>query len=211
MLDVDPPPTAKHLEMIEALTDCAFDLGQAAFAIAKAPQQDAKGFLAASAEFRHCFFSVRMGVRLSAQLRAGPSFAVPRAGQTQEAGRCDAVERPEPLEHERAETLQHERAETLEREREGDYEPVSLPKFLTSLGLAAAAAERRGDELPAHIRDTTLPTLRGLLAKAGAPAEPTTTTGLAVLARPPAPRPPVDRSRLLSSAFTPTLRRRDSS
>src|SRR5436190_10334902 len=132
MLDVDPPRTAKHLEMIEALTACAFELGQAAFAFAKAPQQDAKGFLAASAEFRHCFFSVRMGVRLAAQLRAGPSFAAPRADRAQESVRCDALERPEPLERERAETLQHERAETLEREREGDYEPVSLPKFLKS-------------------------------------------------------------------------------
>jgi hypothetical protein len=201
MLDAEAPPTATDLERLEAMTACAFELGQAAAAIAKAtPQNDTQGFLAASTEFRHCFFAVRMGIRLSRQLRAGQSFAALRSAPAAEPERPEAAERPE-----------QEPREPSEREREGDYEPVSLPQFLKTLGVAAQAAERRGDELPAHVRDTILPRLKGLLADTkvdAAPAKPM--TAVAVLARPPAPPPAGGKSRWLGSAVTPQLRRRDS-
>lgn len=205
MTDLAAHGAQQHLEMIEGLTQCAYELGKAAHRIAlQSEQRDAKAFLAASAEFRHCFFSVRMGVRLAAQLRAGQSFAALRTARADEMERPDAVERPE--------REDREPGERLEREREGDYEAVSLPKFLQTLGLVARAAERRGDELPAHIRDTTLPRLKGLLAEANAPAAPAakTATGLAVLTLPAAPPSPAGKSRLLTSVVTPPPRPRDS-
>ena len=157
MTDAAPTCDARDLEIIEALTECAFELGRAASEIAKQATDDVKRFLAASAEFRHCFFAVRMGIRLSQSLRAAaraPSLAV--AAETVERERLDA----EPPERDDA-------YERVEREREGDRERVSLPQFLKTLGLVATRAEARRDELPPHIRDTTLPTLRGLLERSG--------------------------------------------
>jgi len=202
---------AQPLEMIEAMTRCGYELGVAASEIAKRATDDTARFLAASAEFRHCFFTVRMGIRLTMAARAGERIAAP--AERPERERLEA----DPPEHDDS----HERLET-EREREGDYEPVSLPQFLKTLGLAAARADERRDELPVHVRDTTLPTLQRLLrqAKASPDSGPRTTGGAAavtVLARPPAS--PAARSRLLTSTGaigllpiqpTPT-RRRDSS
>lgn len=191
--------------MIEALNVCAFQLSKAAHAIAMAvPHHDTKAFIAASEAFQRLGFAVRMGIRLACQLRAGQAFRPMRSA----AEAADAIERPEPPELERP-----DRPERDVRERERDYEPVSLPKFLKTLGLAARDAEARRDELPAHIRDTTLPRLKSLLAQAEAepPPAPKAATGVAVLARPPDPRPPVGRSRLLTSTVTPALRPRDSS
>jgi hypothetical protein len=187
--------------MIEAMTRCAYELGMAASEIAKRSTGDARGFMAASAEFRHCFFAVRMGSRLAQTQRA------------QAAKAASPVETPERAERERPEAADRsERDDSLrlevEHEREGDYEPVSLPQFLKSLRGAAASAERR-DDLPAHIRETTLPTLRRLLGETSAPPDQDPeprggAPGVAVLARPPAA--PASRSRLLTSTFTPQVR-----
>ena len=212
----DPASRDAHpLEMIEAMTVCAYELGLAASDIAKRATEDTARFLAASAEFRHCFFAMRMGIRLghASRLAANP------AGAGVEAEPAERLERERP---EAVDAMERddgrERFET-ERDREGDYEPVSLPKFLKSLGLAAAGAEARRDELPAHVRDTTLPTLHSLLRQAKAPPDARSAgvvSATAVLARPPVV--PASRSRLLTStgaigvpAFPPTTaRRRDS-
>ena len=185
---------AHHLEMIEAMTQCAFELGAAASEIAKRATDDTARFLAASAEFGRCFFAVRMGIRLSMALQTGAGAV--RAAAPAERLERERPEAADPPERDDA----HERIET-ERERERDYEPVSLPQFLKTLRGAAASAEQARDELPAHVRDTILPTLQGLLRQAGAPPEGAARTGgvaVAVLARPPAV--PAGRSRLLTSA-----------
>ena len=77
---------------------------------------------------------------------------------------------------------------------------------------------RRRDDLPPHVRDTTLPTLHGLLKDATAPpgGSPGAACAVALLARPPAIA--AGRSRLLSSTGQigvpplrpPSLRRSDS-
>src|SRR4051794_27192816 len=134
-------PAAPSLEMIETMTRCAYELGLAASGIAQRAGDDTALFLSASAEFRHCFFAMRMGIRLKLADRAaaGSTAALPERLVRE---RSDAYD---PSERERDDSL--ERLET-ERERDRDYEPVSLPQFLRSLGVAAAQAERRGDELP---------------------------------------------------------------
>ena len=199
-----PNAAASHdvqpLEMISAMTGCAYELGLAASRIAQAAGEDAARFLAASAEFRHCFFAVRMGIRLKMAhgtvARAAPGAV--RAEGSVERERAEWPERPDwgadPGERGRTER---------EREREGDREPVSLPQFLKTLGVTAANAEARRAELPAAIRDTTLPRLQGLLRQANAPAERVGASpgaAAAVLARPPAA--PAGRPRLLSSIGT---------
>ena len=204
---------AHPLEMIETLTRCAYELGLAAAGIAKRATGDTTRFLAVTAEFRHCFFAVRMGIRLAQAQRMAP------------AGRAAAP--AESLERERPEADPPERddfhePDEREREREGDYEPVSLPQFLKTLGLAAARADQRRDELPAHVRDTTLPALHALLRQAKAPPDGGRAgngagPAAARLAR--APVIPAGRSRLLTSTGAvvvpalrpPAARRRDSS
>ena len=194
-------PAQHHLEMLEALTACASDLAQAATMLAKraAAEGDDKRFRALSAEFRHCYFAVRMGVRLIADLKAGkPVFRV----------KAEPAEAPERLRAEIAEPPEIERAEWRETERERDRsEPVSLTQFLKALRLAADAAERRQDELHPYIRSTTLPRLRRLLAEAE-PPDRKAATATPVLARPPVPRTPERRSPGFDAA--PPLRRRDS-
>ena len=173
-------------------------MGLAASRIAQAAGDDTARFLAASAEFRHCFFAVRMGIRLKLAhgtvARAAPGAV--RAEGFVERERAEWPERPDWGADPR------ERAHT-EREREGDREPVSLPQFLKTLGVTAANAQARRAELPAAIRDTTLPRLQGLLHQANAPAERVGASpgaAVALLARPPAA--PAGRSRLLSSTGT---------
>ncbi len=205
---------APDLEMIEAMTACAHKLGLAAGKIADAAGGDVRLFLAASAEFRQCFFAVRMGIRLK---HFGPARLVAQSPQLERPEALERLDRPE-----RAEAMERpDRPEApdrieAEREQDRDYEPVSLPQFLKTLGLVAASAERRGDSLPAHIRDTTLPTLQSLLRQAAAPqatglpaklplaaATPgrPLPAGAAVLARPVSA--PAARSRLLTSTLTP--------
>ncbi len=170
------------LDMIETLTRCAHDLALAASGIAQRAGDDTALFLAASAEFRHSFFAVRMGIRLTMAERAAARAAGAAAPLRLERERSDAADPPE---RERDDSF--ERLET-ERDREGDYEPVSLPRFLRSLGVVAAKAEQRRDALPPHVRDTTLPTLRRLLDGAAAQSDGPGAGGgagpaLAVLAR----------------------------
>jgi hypothetical protein len=190
-------PAAPSLDMIETMTRCAYELGLAASGIAQRAGDDTARFLSASAEFRHCFFAVRMGIRLKlAERVAARSAAAPL--ERLERERSDVYDPPEREQDDSLEPLE------IERERDRDYEPVSLPQFLKSLGVAAARAERYRDELPPHVRDTTLPRLHGLLRDAGAPsgdARPARTAsaipGSAVFAQPAAGSP--GRSRLLNS------------
>ena len=201
--------------MIGAMTACAFALGSAAAEMAKGAGDDTDLFLAASAEFRHCFFAVRMGIRLKMALGAGVTPGAARAL----AEPTLAPEAPERLETERAETEPLGRLEA-ERERDRDYEPVSLPQFLKTLGVVATRAEARREALPADVRDHTLPRLRSLLNQADGPARPDPSppgAAVALLARPPAA--PAGRSRWLASTGAvgvlptppPTPRRRDTS
>jgi hypothetical protein len=206
--------TARQLEMIEAMTECAFALGQAGSELAKraAAAGDSKAYLRLSAEFRHCAFAVRMGIRLAIRLRAGETFL-----RTAPAAEPTENER----ERERAETAETPAADRDEREFERERsEPVSLPEFLKSLGLAAAAAERRKDQLPPQVRETTLPALKRLLVEAKTNLVPARPAGperpgpvqaaaTLVLDRPTVPSPAA-RARLLGGAALPTppLRRR---
>lgn len=201
--------------MIGAMTACAFKLGSAAAEMAQGAGNDTDLFLAASAEFRHCFFAVRMGIRLKMTLGVGVTPGAAR-GLAEPALAPEAPERPE---IERLETERQGRLET-ERERDRDYEPVSLPQFLKTLGVVAARAEARRDALPVDVRDHTLPRLRSLLNQADGPARPDPSppgVATALLARPPAA--PAGRSRWLASTGAvgvlptppPTLRRRDTS
>ena len=207
MPTVAATPDAPSLEMISAMTGCAYELGLAASRIAQAAGDDTAQFLAASAEFRHCFFAVRMGIRLKLAhgtvARAAPGAV--RAEGSVERERAEWPERPDwgadPGERGLTERAHTERER--EREREGDREPVSLPQFLKTLGVTAANAQARRAELPAAIRDTTLPRLQDLLRQANAPAERVGASpgaAVALLARPPAA--PAGRSRLLSSTGT---------
>jgi hypothetical protein len=186
----DAARTARELQMLEGLVDCAYGLATAFAAAAKA-ESNTRHSLELLEGFHKSAFAVRMGIRLCMTLRAPPK-AAPAAAE-----RVDTVQ-PERAEHEPAERLERE------RERERDYEPVSLPKFLSTLGVVARDAARLGDRLPAGAADV-LPTLQGLLVRAGSdppglePA-PSQTSSVAVLARPPQG---ATRRRLLGSAATP--------
>jgi hypothetical protein len=162
--------TAHELQMLEGLVDCAHGLALALAAAAKA-ERDTKRCLELVDAFHKCSRSVRMGIRLCMTLRAPPKAAVERTER-------------EPVERDPSE---RERLEGVERERE--YEPVSLPKFLSTLGLVARDAERLGDRLPADAA-RILPTLQGLLAEAkAAPPDPgpapAPASAVTVLTRPP--------------------------
>ena len=133
-----------------------------------------------------------MGIRLCMALRAPPKAA-------------PTTERAEALDRERVENEPAERLERDVREREREYEPVSLPKFLATLGVVARDAARLGDRLPVETITHTLPTLHGLLVQATAdPQVPEATStpaaGVAVLARPPQA---ATRNKLLGSSATP--------
>jgi len=166
--------------MLETMVDCAHVLGMAFGEAAKA-ETDTKRSLEFLEAFQKSFLALRMGIRLSMTLRAAPKAAPALAPE-----RAEASER-EPTEHDPPE---RERNDSAERERERDYEPVSLPKFLATLGVVARDAARLDDRLPADVATRVLPTLQGLLARATTdpPApEPAPSQGAsaAVLARPP--------------------------
>jgi hypothetical protein len=193
-----PASSAHDIDMVSAMVECAYGLGMAAGEIARGCK-DTKAFLEASAEFRQCFFAVRMGIRLKLNLSAAAKPAVVERAQ------AEVVER-EIAEDDRPERDPSER----ERESEGDREPVSLPQFLKSLGVVAKAAERRKDQLPRELATEILPRLHGLLAQANGggavpDAKPTSPAGrpsaVAVLERPQSP--PRTRSRLLGSSAAP--------
>lgn len=179
--------TDRELQMMEAMVDCAYALGLAVGEAAKA-EADTKRSFELYDLFHRSFLAVRMGIRLSLALRAGPKPARPVA----EAPEDDLkIERPERV----------ERADPVEREREREYEAVSLPRFLSTLGLVARDAGRAVDALPAEVRTRELPALQALLADANAEpaasAAPTLrpSADVAVLAR-----PPNSRAALLGSA-----------
>jgi hypothetical protein len=186
--------TARELQMLEGLVDCAHGLALAVGAAAKA-QTDTRRCLDLVDAFHKCGLSVRMGIRLCMTLRAGPKAAL-------------AVQRAEPVERDPVERDRPERGEAVEREREREYEPVSLPKFLSTLGVVARDAARLGDRLP-EAAARVLPTLQNLLAEASpvspAPSPsselsaPDRGAGVAVLARPPQG---ATRHKLLGSAAT---------
>ncbi len=175
--------------MLETMVDCAHGLGMALGAAAKA-QSDTKRCLELVEAFQKSFLAVRMGIRLCMTLRAPPKAAAAVAPE-----RAEALER-EPLEREPL-----ERPDSPERERERDYEAVSLPRFLATLGVIAREAARL--DLPADAA-RVLPKLQGLLARADSdpPAVPTPSppAGVAVLARPPQG---ATRRSLLGSAAAP--------
>jgi len=195
-MSTDAVRTARELQMLEAMVDCAHALGVALGEAAKA-EADTKRSLELLDAFHKSFLAVRMGIRLSMTLRAPPKVAQAVASE-----RAEAPE-PEPAEHDPP-----ERVDSAERERDRDYEAVSLPKFLATLGLVARDAGRLNDRLPPDaVR--ALPTLQGLLARAesDAPtAEPAPsrtrgqTSGVAVLVRAPQGG---TRRKLLGSAATP--------
>lgn len=197
-MQVAPPSLdAPTLRMVEAMTACAFELGTAAAEIAKTAGDDFDRFLSFTTEFRHCFFAVRMGIRLKVFGVPAPR-AVTLAAEPLERERADPVERPERDDARR-------RIED-DRERDRDVEPVSLPQFLKTLGIVSAKAEQARDQFPAHVRDTTLPRLHALLAQATPEPQPASHRpgpALAVLARPPAVPPA--RSHLLNSARAATV------
>jgi hypothetical protein len=141
--------------MLESMVDCAHALGMAFGAAAQA-EADPKHRLELFDAFQKSFLALRMGIRLSMVLRAPPK-ATPQV-----AGRAEAPER-EPAEHDPP-----ERSDSAERERDRDYEPVSLPKFLATLGVVARDAARLDDRLPARAATRVLPTLQNLLARATA-------------------------------------------
>ena len=77
-------------------------------------------------------------------------------------------------------------AEAAKVERDRDYEPVSLPKFLSTLGVMASDAARLPG-LPARVHTELLPTLDTLLARAkgsSAPSPAPATHAVALLTRP---------------------------
>ncbi len=192
-----PLRDAPTLEMLGALTQCAYELGVAAAGRAKNAGDDTALFLALSTEFRDCFFAVRMGIRLSQFGIVAPRGLAVQS-EPLERERPEAAERPDPD----PDTPPH-RADS-DRDREGDREAVSLPRFLRSLGLAVTGAEKLQAEFPAHIRDTTLPTLRALLDQTSPrPGDdpPRGGSAVALLARPPVV--PASRARLLASAASP--------
>jgi hypothetical protein len=173
--------TARELQMLEGMVDCAHGLGLAFGAAAKA-ERDTGRSLEFLDGFLRCGFAVRMGIRLCVTLRAGPKAAPAPAVERAEAPEGESAE------HDLSEREPRDGVER-ERDRDRDYEPVSLPKFLAALGVVARDAARLGDSLPADVSARVLPTLQGLLAQATAdpptrePA-PSPAAGAAVLARP---------------------------
>jgi hypothetical protein len=157
--------------MLETMTDCAHALGMAFGEAAKA-ETDAKRRMELFDAFQKGFLAVRMGIRLSMSLRATPRAAPALAAAPQR----------EPAEVEPPERELRDDAQR-ERERDRDDEPVSLPKFLATLGVVARDAARLGDRLPADTVTSALPKLEGLLARTG-PRAPEPTSRAAVLAGP---------------------------
>ena len=156
------------VEMLDALTQCAYRLGRA-FA-AEAERSHGKAMLEAYERFNRCFFSVRMGIALQLRLRQAQPVRLELESER------DPVER-EPSDH-------HTAAEPLERERDRETERASMPLLLNALETVAADAASLPGPAPA-----ALLTLRELLAKfSSAPASaPAQTPALALIAAPPRP------------------------
>ena len=117
-------PPVPPVEMLDALTQCAYRLGRA-FA-AEAERSHGKAMLDACERFDRCFFSVRMGIALKLRLSRAPP--VYREAETER----------EPTERERSD--HHTAAEPRERERDRETERASVPLLLNAL---EAVAPRR--------------------------------------------------------------------
>ena len=169
------------VEMLDALTQCAYRLGRA-FA-AEAERSHGKAMLEACERFDRCFFSVRMGIALQIRLRrAEPVYR-------------EVESEREPTEREPSDL--HTATEPLERERDRETERASVPLLLNALETVAADAALLSGPAPA-----ALLTLRELLATfASAPAQ------TKVLARVvPSPKPAGDlRIRLAATASASIL------
>ncbi len=166
-----------ELQILAALVDCAHELSVAVAGAAKAESGTRQ--LQLFDAFQRGFLAVRMGIRLSMMLRAAPrSIGLP-------AREASDVERPETERLETERLRVRPEPDRPERERDRDYEPVSLPKFLSTLGVVASDAARLGG-LPAHVRADLLPKLDTLLARAKGPAAPppAPAAAVAVLTRP---------------------------
>lgn len=192
----DAARSDRELQMVETLVDCAHELAVAFGAAAKAEAAHRPKIELVDA-FNRCFQAVRLGIRLSLTLRAPPKPAA--AQEAAGTDRTEALELPEA-----ADRPDHaEPRERIEAERDRDYEPVSLPKFLSTLGVAAAAAGRLEAHLPPHVAERTLPTLDVLLAEARTePPEPTPPGDLLVRPK-PVHGEAAPRARLLGSAAAP--------
>jgi len=198
--------TARELQMLETMVDCAHVLGMA-FGEAAQAETDTRRSLELLDAFQKSFLALRMGIRLSVTLRAPPKSA-PAPAPERDSPERDSAECVEAPEHDPAERDPPERGDGVERER--DYEPVSLPKFLATLGVVARDAARLDDRLPTDAA-RILPELQGLLARATAdppapepapsPAAPSQATGVAVLVRPPGS----GTRRLLLGSAAPSL------
>lgn len=199
--------TDRELRMLEALVDCAYALGMAVGEAAKA-EADTKQSFRLYDIFHRSFLAVRMGIRLTMALRAGAKPAALRV----ERDEPDGPEREHP-ERERLDIDRPERGDRpdseIERERERDYEPVSLPRFLSTLGLVARDAGKAAG-LPADVRTRTLPALEALLAKAEGGPTPARAapTAVAALSRPPPAQPSPARTALLGSTAAAMARPR---
>ena len=138
------------LEMLDALTQCAYRLGRA-FA-AEAERSQGKAMLEAYERFSRCFFSVRMGIALQLRLRQAQPVRLKSESEREPTER-------EPSDH-------HTAAEPLERERDRETERASMPLLLNALQTVATDAVSLPGPAPA-----ALLTLRELLATfASAPA-----------------------------------------
>ena len=211
MSDAATARTDLELQMLESLVDCGHKISLAIGAAAMAESDQVRQLELFDA-FQRGFLAVRMGIRVRLALRAAPRPAAPVR---------IAPVRIAPIDRLDAERLDIERAEIepaelekpdhgREREREREYEAVSLPSFLKTLGVVSADAARLGG-LPDHIRTEALPTLDRLLARATADAAPAPVRrpepfaspagrGVDLLLR-PVPSPP--KGRLLNSTVLP--------
>ena len=180
MLDTPVARTEHELRMVEALVDCAHALSVAVAEAAKA-EADGKLRLQMFEAFQRGFQAVRMGIRLSLMLRAAPKSVARPEVERLETERLETERLQDPPEID-------EPRFTTERERDRDYEPVSLPKFLSTLGVVARDAARI-EALPAHVRADILPKLDTLLTGAKGPAASPApaTAAVALMTRPKAP------------------------
>ena len=154
------------VEMLDALTQCAYRLGRA-FA-AEAERSHGKAMLAAYERFNRCFFSVRMGIAL--KLRLGRAEPVRLKSESER----EPTER-EPSDH-------HTAAEPRERERDRETERASMPLLLNALETVAAYAASLPGPAPA-----ALITLRELLATFSSAPAPALAPALAPITAPPRP------------------------
>ena len=169
-------PPVPPVEMLDALTQCAYRLGRR-FA-AEAERSQGKAMLEACERFDRCFFSVRMGIALKLRLsRAPPVYR-------------EAESEREPTERERSD--HHAAAEPLERERDRETERASVPLLLNALEAVAADAASLPGPAPA-----ALLSLRELLATfSSAPSSAPARTPITA-----PPRPSGDlRTRLTASS-----------